>query len=152
MKTRIISKHYALDVRLENLVRAFVGGLGKNVKEPSKTIALRDGQEVNELSPVMIGNYHALSTEVELDSDIRSAVALQGVRAQLILDLLMAMRMGEDEDEQSVVVVDYHSTKMRSPAVTHLGAVYFACNAVLKVKCIRDAALATESKLTKKKA
>ena len=152
MKTRVIPKRYVLDVRLENLVRAFVNGLGNNVKEPGKTIALRDGQEVNDLSLVMVGNYHALSTEVVLDSDIRSAVALQGVRAQLILDVLMAMRMGEDENEQPVVVVDYHSKKMYSPAVTHLGAVYFACNAVLKVKCIRDAALAAEAKALKKKA
>jgi len=128
---------YALNVRLENLVRAYLSGFLRPVKEPSKEKHLRDTQGVDPHSAVMVGTYHVLSTDILISSTIRSACALQGVKAQDILDALLKMRLVVDGEDYPVVTVDKKSG-MTSPAVCSLEAVYVACQYVLDVKCQRD--------------
>lgn len=129
---------YALNVRLENLVRAYLSGFLRPVKEPGKEYHLRDMQSVDQHAPVMVGTYHVLSTDILISSTIRSACALQGVKAQDILDALLKMRIiGDDGMQYPVITVDKKST-MTSPAVCSLEALYIACQYVLDQKCLRD--------------
>ena len=128
---------YALNVKLENVVRAYLAGFTRPVKEPGKERHLMDTQGISQHDQVFVGTYHVLSTDILIDSTIRSACALQGVKAQDILDTLLKMRLEVDGESYPVVTVDKKSG-MTSPAVCSLEAVYVACQYVLDVKCQRD--------------
>ena len=124
-----------LDIGLENVVVAFLSGIKPPMSAAST--ALRD--RVEGITPVAIGRYHTLSTDMLIDSDIVSACALQGIKAKDIVDCLLRMRMeGTDGALHSVVVVDMHKGII-SPAVSTLDAVYNACRYVLKRKIVRNA-------------
>lgn len=129
---------YALNVKLENVVRAFLAGFLNPVKEPAKEIHLRDMQSVDPHTAVMVGTYHVLSTEIDLRSDVRSACALQGVKAQDILDALLCMRLVDDDGVNHPVVVVDKKSGMTSPAVCSLEAVYVAVQHVLHENCMRN--------------
>lgn len=139
---------YALNVRLENLVRAYLSGFLRPVKEPAKEKHLRDTQGVDPHTQVLIGTYHALSTDIMISSEIRSACALQGVKAQDVLDALLKMDLIVDDVRYPVVCVD-KKLFPTSPAVCSLEALYIACQYVLDEKCKRDYASIVASKKTK---
>lgn len=141
---------YALDVKLENTVRAFLAGFLNPVKSPSTELALLDMQSVDQHTQVLIGTYHVLSTDIDLRSDVRSACALQGVKAQDILDALLKMRLEVDGNSYPVVTVD-RKTAMTSPAVCSLEAVYIACKYVLQMNVLRDYKLLVQAKQLKSK-
>lgn len=140
---------YALNVRLENLVRAYIAGFARPVKEPGKERHLRDIQGVDPHAQVLVGTYHVLSTDILISSTIRSACALQGVKAQDVLDALLQMRLVVDGEDYPVVTVD-KKLFPTSPAVCSLEAVYIACQYVLDVKCQRDYKAIVAAKKSKK--
>lgn len=143
---------YALNVKLENTVRAFLAGFLNPVKEPGKEFHLRDMQSVDPHVGVMVGEYHVLSTEIDIRSDVRSACALQGVKAQDILDALLSMRLVADNGKEYPVVTVDKVTAMTSPAVCSLEAVYIACQHVIHQNCLRDYRRLLDAKQFKTKA
>lgn len=144
-------RRYALDVKLENTVKAFLGGFTSKVKEPSKEYALIHMQSVDPLTAVNVGTYNILHDEITIRSDIRSACALQGVKAQYILDNLMRMRLVSDDDgkQYPAVTVDKHGKSIYSPAVTSLEAVYLAVRFTIKNSIVMRNEALNLSKLTK---
>lgn len=129
-----MKKQYALDVKLENVVKAYLGGFTSKVNEPSKEIAMLHMQSISPMTAVNVGTYNILYDTVTLRSDVVSACALQGVKATDILDALLRMRLVlEDDSEQyAAVTVDKHGKSIYSPAVTSLEAVYVAARIVIK--------------------
>ena len=127
-------RKYALDVKLENTVKAFLGGFTSKVKEPSKEYALIHMQSVDPLTAVHVGTYNVLHDEITLSSSVNSACALQGVKAKDILDNLMRMRLVSEDDgkQYPAVTVDKHAKSIYSPAVTSLEAVYLAARFTIK--------------------
>jgi hypothetical protein len=137
---------YSMDVGLEKVVVAFLSGFTpQSINAGSR--AILHNREIGPLYPVYVGTYHVISAEIELDSDIKSAVALQGVKAQDILNALLVMR--HIDTDVPVVVVDKHKGTT-SPAVCALEAVYEACRYVLLEKILRNA-IANQKSVTQNK-
>lgn len=142
---------YALNVHLENTVRAFLSGFKSKVTEPWKEKHIIHMQSIGENAAVYVGSYNALLATIDLSSDVRSACALQGVKAQDILNTLLKLRSTDDltGKKYPAITVDYNPPSGQypfSPAVTTLEAVYTACRIVLKQRVLRDYAVLSKSK------
>lgn len=145
-----------LNVHLENTVRAFLSGFTSKITKPYQENHLIHMQSVGEHRAVYVGTYNALLTTIDLDSDVRSACALQGVKAQDILNTLLKLRSVDDltGKQYPAITVDYNPPSGQypfSPAVTTLEAVYTACRIVLKQKVMREYAELSKSNSKKTK-
>ena len=138
-----MKKSYVLNVKLEHTVRALLSGFTTGLVDPNNTRALIHNANINPLAAVHVGTYHAISEEIDIASDIKSACALQGVKAQDILDALLKMRMVDTITGKKYPAVDVDKNPPSghypySSAVTSLEAVYTACSYVLHKKTLRE--------------
>jgi hypothetical protein len=133
-----------VDLGMENLVQAFLLGI-----QPRITVGnyIPCEHRCDPYSEVYIAEYNHLHDEFSIASNIKSACAIHGVKAQTILDVLLRLQL-KDEDGGSIPVVcvgAMRPLKVTGAVVTTLEAVYIACYHVLKEKVMRSA-LAAKSK------
>lgn len=141
---------YALNVHLENTVRAFLSGFKSKVTKPWEEKHIIHMQSIGDHAAVYVAEYNAMLCTLSLSSDVRSACALQGVKAQDILNTLLKLRSTDDltGKQYPAITVDYNPPSGKypfSPAVTTLEAVYTACRIVLKQKVMREYAELSKS-------
>lgn len=111
------------------------------IEEPTKVQSMYFSGIIHEHHPVYIGEHNFITGESKSPSYANTAAALNGLRGQDILDVILTMEIELGDGHDPIPAAQFDTSdpkKYRVPIVTSLGALYQAVDHLITRKIISD--------------